>query len=264
MKRRRNFVVISTILMVLGSLVTLPVLAGNGNGSNNPNKILGNPYYVLNILGKKDGWDPKGTFDNPDRHTMFVPEDTTGVNLGEDPIGGEVDITNSVVIWMTSGQEFAVIDGDGTDGEASLQVEGGKYYVFLTALGKPGGLADVDGWYYDDEGELGQYCFMLGTVRISRSKGKPQWENATDLFYIDWATVFDMLVTMYMNSGEIYEDAVALALAKLSEYGYNINDNIWIFDFLEILKEVFDDTDYYFWKLTNSGLKHIQVRFYKA
>lgn len=24
--------------------------------NNNPNKILGNPEYVLNILGKKDDW----------------------------------------------------------------------------------------------------------------------------------------------------------------------------------------------------------------
>ena len=51
---------------------------------------------------------------------------------------------------MTSGPEFAVLDGDATDdGNASLQIQTGKYYVFVTALAKPGGSADLKDWYYD-------------------------------------------------------------------------------------------------------------------
>jgi hypothetical protein len=49
----------------------------------------------------------------------------------------------------------------------------------------------------------------------------------------------------------------------LDAYGdYAIGDEIWIFDFLTMLQDVLNDTDYYFWQLLNSGLKHIQVRFY--
>ena len=37
--------------------------------AKSPNKMLGPPTYVLNLLGKKTGWSPNGGFDNPDRHT---------------------------------------------------------------------------------------------------------------------------------------------------------------------------------------------------
>ena len=40
----------------------------------NPNKLYGAPSYVLNLIGKKDGWSGGGSYDNPDRHTMFLPQ----------------------------------------------------------------------------------------------------------------------------------------------------------------------------------------------
>jgi len=35
------------------------------------------PHYNLNLIGKKVDWNAQGNFDNPDRHTMFVPLDTS-------------------------------------------------------------------------------------------------------------------------------------------------------------------------------------------
>jgi hypothetical protein len=202
-----------------------------------------NPYYVLNILGKKEGWDPNGSFDNPDRHTIFVPEYTAGSNVGVNY--GNLSVEDSVLIWMTSGDEFAVLDGNACDdGNASLQIGSGKYYVFVTALGKPGGDADLKGWYYDDEGA---YCYLLGSVNIKRERGKPVWEDATDLFYIEWRQI------------------VALGLEEAATiYGFTPGEPVWIFDFLKFLEDVYSDTDYYFWQLINRGLKHIQVRFYEV
>ena len=219
----------------------------------NMNKILGRHYYLLNILGKKDGFGSHQAFDNPDRHTMFVPEDTTGYN--DDVTIGNLSVTDSIIIRMESGPEFAVLDGNGMDGEAKLQLEGGKYYVFVTALGKPsknGALrnADVKGWYHDDDDNL---CYLLGSVSISRSKGKPVSEDATDLFYIAWSQITS-ITGLDDAALEDYLDA----------YGdYAIGDDVWIFDFLTMLQDVLNDTDYYFWQLHNSGLKHIQVRFYR-
>ena len=46
-------------------------------------------------------------------------------------------------------------------------------------------------------------------------------------------------------------------------FGIEEGQSIWIFDFLQILKDAYGDTDYYFWKLDNNGNKHLQLRFYK-
>jgi len=37
-------------------------------------------HYNLNIIGKKSDWNAQGSFSNPDRHTMFVPEDIEDYN----------------------------------------------------------------------------------------------------------------------------------------------------------------------------------------
>jgi hypothetical protein len=265
-----NKVVLSVSLLAMMLLTSMslaiPVFAGNAN------QIVGqNPDFVLNILGKKDGWKPNGSFDNFDRHTIFVPEDTTGSSPGT---YGGTSFADSILIWMQSGLEFGVLDGNACDdGNASIQVETGRYRVFVSVHGKPSNenkgenrLADLKGWYYDDEGELlGVYLYELGTAKIlSRGKGSPVPVEVTDLFEVEYAVVYDMLVHMYMDAGMTEAEAQAAATELLESYGYEPDDMIWIFDFLEMLSDVFNDPDYYFWQLTNSGLKHIQVRFYKA
>ena len=265
-----NKVVLSVSLLVMMLFATmsfaLPVFAGNAN------KIVGkNPDFVLNILGKKDGWDPNGSFDNFDRHTIFVPEDTTGSTPGT---YGGVDFTDSILIWMQSGPEFGVLDGNACDdGNASLQVKKGRYRVFVTVLGKPSNtkkgenrFADLSGWYYTDEGERGVYLYELGTAKTLNRGKEPIPAEVTDLFLIDYTVVYDMLVYMYQQPPYSFDlaTAQAAATALLESYGYYPDDMVWIFDFLEMLDIVFNDPDYYFWQLTNRGLKHIQVRFYKA
>ena len=263
------------LALVMSMSLIVPVMAAKNTW---PNKVLGNQFYTLNILGKKDGWDPNGSFDNPDRHTIFVPEDTFGIDVdlyGPDGTTVVETIEDSAVIWMTSGTEFAVLDGDGTDGEAALQIERGKYYVAIAALGKPSNdnkgearEADLYGWYFDDEGELGDppvYLYLLGEINIKREKGQPRVEDITYLFEIDYATVLEKLTHMIMDQNPGMTEAEAQVIARdiLEDYGYFPDDMIWIFDLLEML-DALGDTDYYFWQLKNSGLKHIQVRFYKA
>jgi hypothetical protein len=38
-------------------------------------------HYNLNIIGKKSDWSGGGSYDNPARHTMFVPENTDEFRL---------------------------------------------------------------------------------------------------------------------------------------------------------------------------------------
>jgi hypothetical protein len=254
------------VMLFTSTIFAIPAFARNAN------QMVGkNPDFVLNILGKKEGWEPNGSFDNFDRHTIFVPEDTTGSDPGT--YGDGVSFADSILIWMQSGPEFGVLDGNACDdGNASIQVEKGRYRVFVSVHGKPSNenkgenrFAGLKGWYYDDEGELGTYLYELGTAKtLSRGKGSPEPVEVTDLFEVEYALVYEMLVHMFMDAGMTEDEAEAAAIALLEEHGYELGDLVWIFDFLEMLNVVFNDPDYYFWQLTNRGLKHIQVRFYKA
>jgi hypothetical protein len=240
----------SIVLLTLLTSMTL-ALSVQAKGNNNPNKLHGSPVYVLNILGKKTDWNGQGDYNNPDRHTIFIPENTTewyeqyGITPGE---YGNLTADGSILLWMTSGPEFAVLDGNAfDDGNASLQIEKGKYYVYLAALAKPGGKSILDGWYYDNEGSA---CYQLGEIKnIPRSKGNPVWVNTTDLFYITW----DQLLALGYTPEEL----------ELHFGTDQVGESIWIFDFLEFLENKYGDTDYYFWKIDNNGNKHIQLRFYQ-
>jgi hypothetical protein len=243
---------IGSSLVLLTLIVTMTfAVSVSAQGNNNPNKLHGSPVYVLNILGKKSDWNGGGEYDNPDRHTIFVPENTaewyeeTGITPGD---YGNLTADGSILLWMTSGPEFAVLDGNAfDDGNASLQIENGKYYVYVAALAKPGGDSLLDGWYYDKEGAA---CYRLGEIkRIPREKGQPVWVCTTDLFYITW----DQLLALDYTPEEL-----------VAYFGDDqFEQSIWIFDFLQFLEDTYGDTDYYFWKLDNNGNKHIQLRFYK-
>jgi hypothetical protein len=241
----------SMVLLALLISMTFLAIAVQAQGNNNPNKLHGSPVYVLNILGKKSDWNGQGDYNNSDRHTIFVPQNTTewyeltGISPGT---YGNLTADGTILLKMTSGSEFAVLDGNAfDDGNASLQIENGKYYVYVAALAKPGGDSILDGWYYDKEGSA---CYRLGEIkRIPREKGQPSWVVTTDLFYITWEQLLALGYTPEELTLYFGEEQVGQA--------------IWIFDFLQFLEDAYGDTDYYFWKLDNNGNKHIQLRFYK-
>jgi len=211
---KKSFVAFPIIAAVLATLVI-----SVGAEYVNPNKLYGAPSFVLNLIGKKPGWSGGGDYDNPDRHTMFLPEST-----------------NNVTIWMMQGDDWAVLDGNAfdADGDLNFQLAPGKYAVYLVALGKPGGGGSVRGWIYNATDNT--YLLNIGSVRFSGHKGKPQWTNATDLFWVSAA-----------------EDPYDL-----------VSDETWVFDYLNLLEAYAPAGDYlYLWDLTNNGNKLIQVRFYK-
>src|SRR5512139_2302886 len=88
---RKGILSISAVALVavIAVSIAIPVLAAT---NLNPNKLYGAPSYVLNLIGKKDGWSGGGTYDNPERHTMFLPQTTA----------------ENVTVWMSQGTEFAV------------------------------------------------------------------------------------------------------------------------------------------------------------
>jgi hypothetical protein len=217
------------VSIALLSTLAIPAFAANFN----PNKLYGAPSYVLNIIGKKAGWSGGGTYDNPDRHTIFVPE--TSVH-GTGSFNGTTIQTNTTM-WITQGAEFAVLDGSSydEDGDVDLQLGPGKYAVFVVALGKPGGTANIKGWIYNATDNT--YLLMVGMISVSRINGKPQYVNATDLLYVSDA-----------------EDPYGL-----------VTDDVCVFDYLAQLEGYAPAGEYlYLWDLDMNNCKHLQVRFYKT
>ncbi len=187
---KKSILSISAIALVvtIAASIAIPVIAAT---NINPNKLYGAPSYVLNLIGKKDGWSGGGTYDNPDRHTMFLPQETA----------------NNVTVWMSQGtdSDFSVLDGNAfDDGNLSLQLAAGKYAVFIVALGKPGNGANIEGWIYNATDNT--YLLLVGSVNVPGHSKTPRWTNATDLFWISpnedpfLGVTQDTWVFDYMNS----------------------------------------------------------------
>ena len=208
----------------------VPVLAGN----NNPNKLMGAPTFVLNLQGKKADWSGGGSYDNPDRHTIFVPETTTG--LGGTGSYNGTTIAVNLTMWMTQGDEFAVIDGNGfDDDEVALQLGPGKYAVYVVALGKPGGGSDIRGWIYNATDDT--YLFMTGMVSVPGHSKKPRWVEATDLLFVS---------------------------NKEDPYGIVTGADQWVFDYLATLETAMPLGDYlHLWDFDNQNCRRLQLRFYQ-
>jgi len=220
-------------------------------------------HYNLNIIGKKWDWSGGGSYDNPARHTMFVPEDIEDYNTNHPdnpcltPSGtptwapSDADYNDprddfpGITIWMTQGDEFAVLDGNAFDDcKLEFQLAPGRYEVWIVAKAKPPKpgtpeedeyYTDITGWvrYIDPIDGLEYVACDLGTLNVKKKFG---WKDATNLFYF-----------------------------TTDEFGTQ-----WVFDYLEMLEvPIVDDglvgaTDAaYFWQYDNHGNKLVKVRFYE-
>ncbi len=260
---------------LLAGMIIVPASAGN----NNPNKWLGSPTYVLNILGKKADWSANGDFSNPDRHTMFVPM-------------GSAEASAEVQLWISQapkGSEypFMVLDGNAfDDGQLSLQMADGYYEVYAVALGKPVAASSYITGTVADPND-GSALMFLGGVDAAelRPHGKqPVWEEYSNLFYITEAQMAAYFEAMGFDSARS-ADLASQIMTIFSDYQqvafYDADGNpvygIWIYDFYEFIANylqylmVEGDPDIsnvldgeYYWNLKNNGIRHIQIRFYKV
>ncbi len=224
MKKPTVSIAAIALAIIAVSAVAVPVLS---QGNNNPNKLWGAPSYVLNILGKKADYNGSPEYDSS-RRTMFVPENVSAwKTLSDYP---------NATIWVNQGAEFAVSDPNMfDDGHCNLTIGPGKYEVYFAALGKPCMNSTLEGWIYNATSN--EYLLKIGEVTVSHSK-KPNWQSGHDMFYVS------------------VEEAAAI--------GVTITGEMWIFDFLNMLEDLYPGTSYlYLWNLIG-GSKHIQVRFYKV
>jgi len=170
------------------------------------------PHYNLNIIGVPKNKTADMT--NNDGHRIFVP------------------LSGIAKILLGPGDDFAVLDANGTDGSASFQLPNPdptnsgetKYSVWARALGKPGGSSTTTTCAYDSLDQL--WCSVYSMVLV-RDKGKSSFTNVSkELLYI-YADL----------NGDGTAERYPLFDAALAGY---------------------------FWNYDNNGLKLAQLRFYEV
>jgi len=212
-------------------------------------------HFTLNIIGVKND---KGK----------------NANMGNDLDSANgnvifVDMTGKTKISLSEGEDYAVLDKNGTDGEATLQlpptgldpyVIGDKgnantisnYSVFVRPLGTPGGYTtittcadvlkdDLADWLnadavnvLNDAADMGGYASIesVGQLITERDSGKSSFTNVTA-----------ELLTIVLKIEVIVEDVVV--------------------DTIYVRIPIFDDMlENEYWEYDNNNLKLLQVRFY--
>jgi hypothetical protein len=194
-----------------------PALATAATGNGAPSGA----HYSLNIIGA-----PKSK--NPDM--SGAGGNVIFVNLGTKDGAA---VTTKILLDQSAG-EFAVLDKNGTDGEATFSLPApGGYTVWARALGTPYGHAKITTCATDVTGTVadGDICSTQNEVFV-RGTGKSSFRNVTPA-----------LTTITL-------DAVADADAVTACGGTTVG--------------LFDPClQGYFWQYDTNGLKLLQVRFYQ-
>jgi len=248
----KNVIITSLIvLMVLGVGVTF---AETGNGAPS------GAHFTLNIHGVKA--DQEKNMDDCDSGNRIF------VKLGEAAKNGKPASTASTDIWLVNCEnvpepganvgcmDFGVLDCDGTDGDATFMLpnpdpgdDSGctKYSVYIRALGSPKGLPEATittcgerctEWDLTDP--LNPVCVTwervcsLESVDLQRTKGKQIFQDVSK----------ELLTMCICVDWDLTDPLNPVCL----DY-----DRIYIFD------PMFEN---YLWEYDNSGLKHVQMRFY--
>ena len=208
--------------LVLATLVATMVATTLAKPADKGNGAPSGAHFNLNIIGvPKEKNMPQGLGGN----VIFVA------------LGKSEAITTRIHLEM--GDEVAVLDKDGTDRSATLQLpdpypddvspgintgEEAVYKIYVRALGKPGGSATITSGFID---EFGGEWLSLESVEVTRTKGQSKFSDQTL-----------KLTTIYVD---ITDDDVDNPLR------YNLFGN-----------ELWD----YFWDYDNNGLKLLQIRIY--
>ncbi len=193
--------------------------------SPKPGADFNGPHFNLNVIGVPHD-KLNGSFDNSNRHTIFIPLYTdwyadpcltTGPNSNRGDVVGVVSALPEKGVRLRIGPSpdggFEVTDGNATDdkyAELLMPASPNGYDVYISGKGKPGGCLDIDAYAVADT-----TMYFIGHVDVDRKTGQPTWQN------VKWL--------LYGAGGAPY---------------------------------FADPYDLYFWQLYNNGLRLMQVRFY--
>jgi len=204
-----------SLLLVLSAL---PASAGNGND------VPSGPHYNLNLIGMEKTKNPN--IGCGEGHRIFV-------QLGKNERA-------TTRIMLTEG-DFAVLDCDGTDGEAAFQLPNPdpdndgttEYSVYARALGKPNGHAEMATCATDPL--TGEEVCSVHVLELTRTKGRQKFQNVSKyLLYI-----YAYVCTDY---DEVADECIA-----------------WEYMRVPLFSDLMED---YLWSYDNNGLRIVQLRFY--
>jgi len=227
MKKLLTFTLVLALAITLGYGFAFAGQDETGNGAPS------GAHYNLNIIGVSK--DKSTDMDGNNGHRIFVP------------------LYRKAKIFLTEAEYFnniQVLDANGTDSNGATFAlpnpdpdrDGTTAYsVYVRALGKPGGKADMQSCYIDENDD--EWCaddFTGGVepIEIERRRGKSTFTNVSkDLLYVDFCVEWDL-------------DPESLT------YG-----DCLVFDQVPLFSE---ETEGYFWEYDNNGLKIAQFRFYEV
>ena len=205
-------------------------------------------HFNLNLLGKDNC--PGGDMIDSNRHTIFVNlifSDVDANNILGDNPGNYVTLDRRNKIFLYPGDDFQVTDGNACNkGGAAFTLPTNvatNYEFFVRELGKPGGSGDIvtcgvdeglDGIAGTADDEI--VCSTGNEVSLTRSKGKPIWQNVTSqLTTINYFVWVDANLNGVIDAGELTAETA----------------NLFDPDFYQ-----------YLWDYDNNGLRLVQIRIY--
>ena len=218
---KRTIFTFTLVILIMATAIPVGAVPNTGNGAPS------GPHYNLNIIGVPKGKTADMSGDSG--HRIFVPLNT------------------STKIYLSQGS-FQVLDANGTDGQAAFQLPlpaecygtvdpltglvvtptscTVRYTVWIRALGKPGGNANMYTCVQDPDVTGGYMCSDPSWwVTVTRSKGKSTFTNVSkELLFL---------------SADVDADGTM--------------EHVQLFDPL---------FSTYYWQYDNYGLKLAQLRFY--
>ncbi len=180
-------------------------------------------HYNLNLIGmaRAKNVDPDSIASNG--HRIFVQL-------------GNKDNAATTKILLLEGTDFAVLDYDGTDGQAKFQLPNPDpdgdgvtmYTAYLRVLGKPGGKIRMAASATDPD--TGEIISDVAVVSV-RDKGQMKFANVSaGLLYI-YAWIFDEAT------------------------------GTWVYQRVPLFSDLLQD---YLWQYYNNGVRLAQLRFYEG
>jgi hypothetical protein len=215
--KRKVFVGVLAAVMVVGLVPTAACAATAVTGNGGPSGA----HYNLNLIGMAKPKNVDSDSLTSDGHRIFV-----GL--------GSKDNTATTKIQLLEGTDFAVLDYDGTDGQAKFQLPNPdpdgdgitQYSVYLRVLGKPGGKIRMATGATDPN--TGEVVSDLGVVSV-REKGQMKFANVSaELLYI---------------------------------YAWVYEDGTWTYERVPLFSDLLQD---YLWSYDNNGARLVQLRFYEG
>ncbi|MGD2136624.1 MAG: hypothetical protein PVF08_00095 [Gammaproteobacteria bacterium] len=192
----------------LAAALSVPAFAGNLEGGG----TLSGPHYNLNIIGVPK--NKTADMDGNNGHRIFVK------------------LVGKTKIMLGEGDDYQVVDANGTDGTAAFQLPNPDpdndgvtlYSVYARALGKPGGSSETTTCATDPV--TGENICSTESLLLIRSTGPSKFKNVSkELLYIYADLDGDGTVERY----PLFDDAL----------------------------------EGYYWDYDNNGLKLVQLRFYE-